>query len=233
MFKDIGENIQARQIKYNDTSNIEYNYIALMSKKLRVGIVGGGKASLIKAKRFIAKGCYIEILSKTFLDEFIEIESEKIVLNRLEYSKSFIEDKHIIILALDNDELRFKISRDCEESFKIFIDCTDFKEGMAVVPVQRELSNISFALNTKNGNPKGAVLAVNAAIETLKEYNEFIKYTGIIRNKAKKLNNNKKEIIDFIGSEDFKFIFEKNKSELVLELFFGENILEELELKHT
>ncbi|MGL5087420.1 MAG: NAD(P)-dependent oxidoreductase, partial [Clostridium sp.] len=208
--------------------NIEYTYLALMSKKLRVGIVGGGKAGLIKARNFIAKGCYVEILSKDFLQEFIKIENENVVLNRFAYSKEFIEDKHIIILALDNDELRFEISKHCEECFKIFIDCTEFKEGMAVVPVQREMQNISFALNTRNGNPKGAVLAVNAAMEKLKEYDEFIKYTGKIRNKAKKLENNKKEIIDFIGSEDFKFIFEKNKSELALKLFFGENILEEI-----
>lgn len=227
MSKDTGENIQSRQIEYNGKDSVEYAYIALMSKKLRVGIVGGGKASLIKAKNFVSKGCYVEILSKSFLNELVELENEKVVLNRLKYSKSFIYNKHIIILALDDDDLRAEISRDCEECFKVFIDCTDFKEGMAVIPVQREVSNISFALNTKSGNPKGAVLAINAAMETLKEYDEFIKYTGTIRNKAKKLDN-KKEIIGFIGSDDFKFIFDKNKSELALKLFFGENILEEL-----
>ncbi|MGL5353862.1 MAG: NAD(P)-dependent oxidoreductase [Clostridium sp.] len=224
MFKNIGENIQSRQVEASETNSLDYTYLALMSKKLRVGIVGGGKAGLIKARNFINKGCYVEILSQTFRQEFIDIQNENIVLNRFAYSKEFIEDKHIIILALDNNDLRFKVSKDCEECFKIFIDCTDFKEGMAVVPVQRELSNISFALNTKIGNPKGAVLAVNAAMEKLKEYDEFIKYTGIIRNKAKKLDN-KKEIIDFIGSEDFKFIFEKNKGDLALRLFFGEKCI--------
>ena len=115
--------------------------------------------------------------------------------------------------------------------FKIFIDCSNFKDGMAVVPVQREISNISFALNTKVGNPKGAVLAAEAAMETLKEYDDFIEYTGLIRNKAKNLDYNKKEIIDFISTEDFKFIWEKNKSELALKLFFGKYIIEKLDMR--
>lgn len=225
MSKDTRENIQ--------NGEIEYTYLALMSNKLRVGIVGGGKAGLIKARNFISKGCYVEILSKTFLHEFIKLESDNIVLNSNSYNKSFIEDKHLIILALDNDDLRKEISKHCEDYFKIFIDCTNFKSGMAIVPVQRELFNISFALNTKVGNPKGAMIAANAAMETLKEYDEFIKYTGLIRNKAKNLENNKKEIIDFISSDDFKFIFEKDKSELALKLFFGENILEELDINEV
>ncbi|MBU3106146.1 NAD(P)-dependent oxidoreductase [Clostridium gasigenes] len=223
MSTNTGENIR--------TKEIEYTYLALMSHKLRVGIIGGGKAGFIKAKNFIEKGCYVEILSKTFLNEFINIECDNIVLNKRSYNKNFIEDKHIIILALDDNKLREEISSNCEELFKIFIDCSNFKEGMAVVPVQREISNISFALSTKVGNPKGAVLAAEAAMETLKGYDDFIEYTGLIRNKAKNLDYNKKEIIDFISTEDFKFIWEKNKSELALKLFFGKYIIEKLDMR--
>lgn len=222
MSKDIRENIQ--------TTEIEYTYLALMSHKLRVGIIGGGKAGFIKAKNFISKGCYVEILSKTFLNEFINIESNNIVLNRKSYNKKFIEDKHIIILSLDDEKLRKEISIHCEETFKIFIDCSNFKDGMAIVPVQRETSNISFALNTKGGNPKGAILATEVAMKTLKEYDDFIEYTGLIRNKAKKLDCHKKEIIDFINTEDFKFIWKKNKGELALKLFFGEDIIKKLDI---
>ena len=222
MFKDIEKNIPNRKI--------DYIYLALMSHKLRVGIIGGGKAAFIKAKNFIAKGCYVEILSRTFLDEFINIESKNIVLNRDSYNKKFIEDKHIIILALDDDKLRNEVSRNCEEEFKIFIDCSNFKEGMAIVPLQRETSNISIALNTREGNPKGALLVAEAAMKTISKYDDFIKYTGLIRNKAKNFNCNKKEIIDFINTEDFRFIWEQDKSELALKLFFGEHIVNELDI---
>lgn len=222
MSKDITKNIQ--------DGEIEYTYLALMSNKLRVGIIGGGKAAFIKAKNFISKGCYIEVISKTFLNEFMKIESNNIVLNRKSYNKKFIEDKHIIILALDDDKLRNEVSIHCEEEFKIFIDCSNFKEGMAIVPVQRETSNISIALNTKVGNPKGAMLVAEATMKTINKYNDFIKYTGLIRNKAKNFNCNKKEIIDFINTEDFMFIWEKDKSELALKLFFGEDIVNKLEI---
>lgn len=222
MSKDITKNIQ--------DGEIEYTYLALMSNKLRVGIIGGGRAAFIKVKNFISKGCYIEVLSKTFLNEFMEIESNNIVLNRKSYNKRFIEDKHIIILALDDDKLRSEVSIHCEEEFKIFIDCSNFKEGMAIVPVQRETSNISIALNTKVGNPKGAMLVAEAAMKTINKYNDFIKYTGLIRNKAKDFNCNKKEIIDFINTEDFMFIWEKDKSKLALKLFFGEDIVKKLDI---
>lgn len=222
MSKDITKNIQ--------DGEIEYTYLALMSNKLRVGIIGGGKAAFIKAKNFISKGCYIEVISKTFLNEFMKIESNNIVLNRTSYNKKFIEDKHIIILALDDDKLRSEVSIHCGEEFKIFIDCSNFKEGMAIVPVQRETSNISIALNTKVGNPKGAMLVAEATMKTINKYNDFIKYTGLIRNKAKNFNCNKKEIIDFINTEDFMFIWEKDKSELALKLFFGEDIVNKLEI---
>ena len=221
MSKDTTKDIQGGEI--------EYTYLALMSSKLRVGIIGGGKAAFIKAKNFISKGCYIEVLSKTFLNEFMKIESNNIVLNRKSYNKRFIEDKHIIILALDDDKLRSEVSIHCEEEFKIFIDCSNFKEGMAVVPVQRETSNISIALNTKVGNPKGAMLVAEATMKTINKYNDFIKYTGLIRNKVKDFNFNKKEIIDFINTEDFMFIWEKDKSELVLKLFFGDDIVKKLD----
>ena len=221
MSKDTTKDIQGGEI--------EYTYLALMSSKLRVGIIGGGKAAFIKAKNFISKGCYIEVLSKTFLNEFMKIESNNIVLNRKSYNKRFIEDKHIIILALDDEKLRSEVSIHCEEEFKIFIDCSNFKEGMAVVPVQRETSNISIALNTKVGNPKGAMLVAEATMKTINKYNDFIKYTGLIRNKVKDFNFNKKEIIDFINTEDFMFIWEKDKSELVLKLFFGDDIVKKLD----
>ena len=221
MFKDITKNIQ--------DGEIEYTYLALMSNKLRVGIIGGGRAAFIKAKNFILKGCYIEVLSKTFLNEFINIESNNIVLNRNLYNKKFIKDKHIIILALDDDKLRNEISLHCEEEFKIFIDCSSFKDGMAVIPVQRKTSNISLGLNTNIGNPKGALLVAEAAMKTISKYDNFIKYTGTIRNKAKNFNCNKKEIIDFINTEDFRFIWDQDKSELALKLFFGEHIVKDLD----
>ena len=50
---------------YNE--GIDYSYISLISKKLRVGIIGGGKAGFIKIKHFIKNKCYVEVLSNSGL----------------------------------------------------------------------------------------------------------------------------------------------------------------------
>ena len=52
---------------------IDYSYISLISSKLRVGIIGGGKAGAIKTKHFVNNKCYVEVLSHTFSEEIIEI----------------------------------------------------------------------------------------------------------------------------------------------------------------
>lgn len=46
---------------------IEYSYISLISKKLRVGIVGGGKAGTIKARHFVRNKCCVEVISKLLM----------------------------------------------------------------------------------------------------------------------------------------------------------------------
>ena len=167
---------------------IEYSYISLISKKLRVGIVGGGKAGTIKARHFVKNKCCVEVISKTFDGELIELSkefSEILTLKNEDLSYEFLSDKHLIIIALDDENLKNIVKKYCEENYKIYIDSSDFISGMGVVPIQRSTENVVFALNTNYGNPKGAVLLSNKVENTIKEYDEFIRYIGLIRNKAK------------------------------------------------
>ena len=99
---------------------------------------------------------------------------------------------------------------------------------MGVVPVQRSTENITFALNTKYGNPKGAVLVSNKVENVIKGYDEFIKYIGVIRNKSRLLPKYKKEIISFIGSDNFKNSFDEGKSEDLLRSNFPREIVDYL-----
>lgn len=220
MFNDFREDIQSRKI--------DYNYIALMSSKLRVGIIGGGKVAYLKAKTFISNGCFLEIISKEFSKEFLELDYKNIVLNNKKYYKDFINDKHIIIIAIDDDKLRKEITNDCDSLFKIYIDCTDVRNGVAAMPIQRKTKNISVALNTSFSNPKASKMLIESVVKNLSEYDDFIEYVGKIRNNAKGLEVYKKEIIEFVNSEDFKFIWEKNKSEMILKMFFDEDIIKRL-----
>ena len=42
-------------------SGYDISYISLISSKLRVGIIGGGKAGAIKTKHFVNRKCYVEV----------------------------------------------------------------------------------------------------------------------------------------------------------------------------
>jgi len=210
---------------------IDYSYISLISSKLRVGIIGGGKAGAIKAKHFINNKCYVEVLSQLFNEEIIELS--KISLGKLklineEFSYEFLKDKHIIIIALDDKSLKDKIKKYCDENYKIYIDSSNFADGMGVVPIQRNTENINFALNTRYGNPKGAVLMSNKVKDLLEEYDDFMGFVGKIRNRAKELSEYKNEVLEFIGTDKFKTFFDEGKSESVLRINFPKEIVDYL-----
>lgn len=210
---------------------IDYSYISLISKKLRVGIIGGGKAGTIKAKHFVRNQCYVEVLSKAFDKEIIELSkclkgNIKLINDEFEYT--FLYDKHLIIIAVDDDLLRNNIKKYCDENYKIYIDSSDFKEGMGVVPVQRSTDNVTFALNTQYGNPKGAVLLSKKVENLLKEYDGFIKFISKIRSRAKNMREYKADIIDFVAQEEFKKAFDEGKSEEELRIKFPKGIVDNL-----
>ncbi|OOM82515.1 precorrin-2 dehydrogenase [Clostridium puniceum] len=213
------------------SEKIIYSYISLFSSKLRVGIIGGGKAGTIKAKYFVNNKCYVEVLSKTFSDEIVEISEdarENLKLVNEEFSYEFLKDKHLIIIAFDDDILKDKIIRYCDENFKIYIDSSNFKAGIGVIPIQRNTKNVSFALNTKIGNPKGAVLVSNKVKMLLEEYDDFLEFMGKIRNRAKVFPQYKNEILKVIGNDDFKKSFDEGKSESVLRSNFPKEIIDYL-----
>lgn len=214
---------------YNE--EIDYSYISLISNKLRVGIIGGGKAGAIKTKHFVNNKCYVYVLSKTFCDEIIKLSKTsmgRLKLINEEFSYEFLKDKHLIIIALDDQSLKYKIKEYCDDNCKIYIDSSNFADGMGVVPIQRNTENITFALNTRYGNPKGAVLISDKVRNLLEEYDDFIGYIGKIRNRAKEFPEHKNEILRFIGNDGFKKFFDEGKSESVLRINFPKEIVDYL-----
>lgn len=206
---------------------LEKIYFSFFTKSIRVGVIGGGKAAAIKVKTLTNKNIYVEVLAKEFSEEILSINSNKLILVKSTYSKEFIKNKHLIIIAVNDDKLTDEIKNDCEEEYKIFINCTDFKRGMGAIPVQKDLNNISFGLSTKQGNPKGALLAADLAFKSLIEIDDFIGFTGKLRENIKKLDN-KKELINFIVSDDFKYFWNIGKDRIILNLFLTEDEIENL-----
>lgn len=199
---------------------IDYSSIAFLSKKLRVGIIGAGKGGLIKAKHFLKQNSQVFILTK---DKISKEGIEKATIINKEYDRSFILDKHIIIIAVKNETLRNKIKEQCEEIYKIYIDASNFKEGMGVLPVQRESENLVFTINTKGGNPKASVFISNKIKEELKKYDDFVEFTTIVRNELKENNKLKDEVLNFIFNDDFIFFFNKGKGNIILKMFYDKN----------
>lgn len=223
MHQDIGENIC--------NEKIDYSYISLLSHKTRIGIIGGGEAGLIKARHFLNAKCYVEVIAKSFNDELIELSKNsngKLIVQNKEFYLEFLKDKHIVIIAVRDKILTDTIKKFCDENSKIYIDSSNFKDGMAIVPVQRNTDNMTFALNTNKGNPKGAVMMINKVKKIADEYDEFIGFMGTIREKAKAYPELKKEILDFISNDDFKKAFDKGESEKLLQHRFSREIAEKL-----
>lgn len=202
------------------TGRIDYSSIAFLSKKLRVGIIGAGKGGLIKAKHFLKQNSQVFILTK---DKISQEGIEKATIINKEYDRNFILDKHIIIIAVKDETLRNKIKEQCEEIYKIYIDASNFKEGMGVLPVQRESENLVFTLNTKGGNPKASVFISNKIKEELKKYDDFLEFTTIVRNELKENNKLKDEVLNFIFNDDFIFFFNKGKGNIILKMFYDKN----------
>lgn len=205
MLENNKENIQCREDK------IDYSMISCISSRLRVGVVGYGRAGMIKAKHFIELGAYVEVISKDSCD------NDNVIIR--EYDKTFILDKHLIIIAVDDATTRDRIKEDCDRYYKIYIDCTSFREGMAVVPMQYSCGSITCAINTNGGNPRASVFLMNKIKDQFSEYNEYIQVTTYIRNRVKSYNY-KEQVLDFIFSEDFYFFIENNKWKQILSMFY-------------
>lgn len=177
--------------------------ISLLPEKMRVLIIGGGRAGFIKAKSFSKKGCSVYVLSKQFIEEFKELnDMGKVVLITGNYDKIHIADKHIVIIATDDENLNEIIKNDCESSSKIYLSCEDFNGGMFITPVQRETDELNFSIHTKSGSPRTSVFIADMIEEHLKEYDEFAKYVCNLRESLKG-SDKKDEIMRIVNTREF------------------------------
>jgi len=202
-----------------DVLDRSFMSISLLSEKIRIGIVGGGRVALIKTGSFLKMGCYVEVLAADFRKEFYGITSDRLFLNHGKYNREFIIDKHIIVIAVDHS-VKERIILDCEEMNKIYVVCSDFKNGNAVIPSQDSTSCIHFSVNTKEGNPRAAVFLKGKIHRLIEVYDDFVSYTSYLRKKFRDYPE-KDVIMNFVNSEDFYYFFKRGKGDLVLKLFFG------------
>lgn len=214
--------------KANLHGELSYAPITLFGEKLKIGVIGAGRGALIKVRNFYNKGSKIEVLALDFLEDFYKFNGDKVKLIKGNYNKDFILDKHLIIIAIDDDSVINEIKNDCEKLCKIYINSSKFKEGMGVIPVTRESKFITVAVNTKVGNPRGSVMVAESITESLEEFDEYIRLTGEIRNSLFLDKEIKDDLLKFINSSDCKFFYDKDKIFEVFKLFYDEDIVSKI-----
>lgn len=208
--------------KESISRDIDYFSIAI-SNNSRILVIGGGKAAYIKVKSLIRNSMNVTVLAKEFIEEISAIK--EVTLIKASYNSRLLEKYHLIIIAINDDLIRREIKKDCEKLFKLYIDGTEGEKGLAIMESQRSLDNISYSVSTKVKAPKLSKLYLDKIEELLKDYDDFTLEVGKIREGAKKLKDEeKKEVINFICTEDFKFFYDRKKSNLILKLFFENSI---------
>lgn len=211
MFKDNREDISRKELNRMNLS--------VFSSKINICIIGGGTGALIKLKGLLRRGCKVTLVSKEIINEIYEISNPNFKIIKDKYRKKYIYDKHLILIAIDNELDRDLIKKDLDENFKLYIDCSNFKEGNAVIPMQGSENGINLSISTLDGNPKGARFLYSKITETILNYGDFIEFSSKIRNSIKN-REEKNEVLEFILNDEFKFYFDKKKEKTVLKMFY-------------
>lgn len=197
--------------------------INIISSKFHVKVIGGGKAAFIKVKGLLEKGCYVHILSKKFSKEILDINNENLKIEEGTYYKEFIKDAHLIIIAIDEDSLAYEICKDCDEEYKLYLNATNYKDGMVSIPYSRCYENLGFSISSKLGSPRITRAIGEEVSSIIKENDMYSIKVAKIREKAKK-EELKSEIIKVISSNEFKKAFLEEREYEYLSNVFGEKI---------
>ncbi|WP_163193092.1 NAD(P)-dependent oxidoreductase [Clostridium thermarum] len=212
MSKDFGEDI------FQLDSDLAA--ISLLSAKVKVLVVGAGRAGFIKARSFAAKGCSVTVLSLDFMEEFNRLAVEYgVTLIKDAYFPTFLDKYHLIVIAVKDSNIIHEIRKDCKSRCKLHLDCSDHKEGNFVVPSQGKTRNINYSISTKAASPITSTFLMRKIGTSLREYDDTIEYIGRLR-KSLKGHERLKEIMTFVSSDDFNFFFRKGYGDTIIKMFY-------------
>lgn len=218
--KELSSNLNYSKDELNSSLEmLDFSFISLISNKIRVLIVGGGEAGYIKTKSFISKGCNVWVVATNFDERFDEFHGTGINIIKDIYKETYILDKHLIVIAIEECDITEIIQKQCENLSKLYVTCHNFRDGNFVVPMQLSSKEVTFALNVKKGNPSISRYMAGSIVKSLNDTDEFVNFANYIREIVKG-EIFKKEILNFISTEDFKFYFDKGYSKQVLLMFY-------------
>ncbi|MFL0197884.1 NAD(P)-dependent oxidoreductase [Clostridium sp. WILCCON 0269] len=207
-------------MKRNISENNSPMLLSLLSCKIKVIVIGGGNAAYIKSKTFALKGCQVYILAEKFIYNFENIKDYlNVTLIKGRYDKRYIEDKHIVVIATDKEEVNSTIQSHCMELCKIYVDTTNSKNGNSIIPCQRNSKNVSVGVNIKGVSPITSVFIADKIIGYIKKYDNFVEFSSKMRNAISHIEY-KKSIMSFICTDDFYFFYEKGKACTIIKMFY-------------
>uniref|UniRef100_UPI0005858476 NAD(P)-dependent oxidoreductase n=1 Tax=Caldicellulosiruptor sp. F32 TaxID=1214564 RepID=UPI0005858476 len=148
-------------------------HIGLVASNIKVGVIGAGKASLIKTKTFLGAGCKVEVLSPTFDIGFRKLKSEYLKLRKGKFHKSFLKDKHIVIIGVSNRKLEKRIIWHCKRLNKLYLVCSDYKLGNLRLGAQKRTDEFVFSLSIRRGNPKLSKYLAQKTLDFLQSFTIF------------------------------------------------------------
>lgn len=182
--------------------------IFLKAKNLNILIVGGGNVAEEKL-RFLLKSSpdvNVELVSLKFTKAIkVLIEKHKVELTRDRYHLDYLDDKHIVIVAVNSKEINTKVYHDCKKR-NLLVNVADNPEycdfylGGIVTK-----GSVKIAISTNGKSPIMAkrlrqffeeVLPedINELVENLNSYRKKLK--GNFSSKVDKLNKLTKSLIN-------------------------------------
>jgi precorrin-2 dehydrogenase/sirohydrochlorin ferrochelatase len=194
----------------SDSEKISYMFLSLLAEKINVLVVGGGKAALIKARNFAGRGCRVTVLAPDFCEELRRLDVENLNLREGHYERSQLAGRHLVIVATDDEAVNRQIQEDCEQAEKLYLTCSDYRNGQFVTPLMRESEEAVLALHTKAGSPKTSQFIAGKLQEQLRSYDSFIRFVCELRQQLKG-RDDKDRIMKHVNSDEFFELFVAGK----------------------
>jgi len=198
----------------NDTmfpeKNVPYLFLSLLAETIHVLIVGGGKAAFMKAKSFSGRGCRVTVLAPEFRQEFTTLASARLSLQKGRYEASQLAGRHLVVIATNDDAVNRTIQNDCEQAAKLYLTCSDYRDGQFVTPIMRESDEAALALHTKAGSPRTSIFLAEKLQKQLAHYDNFIRFACELR-QGLKGREDKNRIMERVNSDEFFELFQEGK----------------------
>lgn len=154
-------------------------------KNKEVVIIGGGKVSLRKAKKFLEYEAIVKIVSLDVLDSFYEIEKlykDRLTIIKDEFKMDYIEKAFLVIAATSNYSINKNISLICHEKNILCNIVDNIEESSFIVPSTIKRGDLNIAISTL-GNSPSLCAKIRKDLEKIydKNYEEYVELLGQCR----------------------------------------------------